>query len=398
MESLRQVAVIMNTHLPYDRKIIQGIAAYMRTNARWSVYVESEPTHRIPALHAWHGDGLIVDFDDRRVANAITGLRTPVVGLGGGRGWFDPRKGRIPYFETDNAAIGRMAAQHLLDQGFTNFAYCGFSPTRVNIWSKIRSDAFIKRVTEAGCNFSVFHGRCSTPRYWDKLQVELISWLRTLPRPVGIAACNDARARHVLEACRVIGARVPDDVAVVGVDNDEIICELATPPLSSIEQGAFHLGFEAARLLNRMILGGQPDRLRYLIEPSGVVSRQSTDLLAVADPEVASALRLIREQACTGLQVEKVVAAANVSRSTLDTRFKVVIGRTIAQEIQRVKLETAKRLLSRTTMPLKQVARTAGYANVQYLASIVRKNTGQTPACFRSERAIALSSAGLLIR
>lgn len=391
MNSKQTIGVILNIHLPYDRKIIRGIAAFMRTRPTWSLYVEEDPLQKLANLHAWHGDGLIVDFDDRRVAEAVAGLKTPVVGFGGGSGWYDPKQG-VPYFETDDPLIAKMAATHLLERGFEHFAFCGYPPTRVNVWSQRREEVFVQHVASAGYACDVFHGRHATAKHWEQLQRHLAEWLRKLPKPLALMACNDVRARHVLEACRTIGARVPDDIAVIGVDNDEMMCELAVPPLSSVEQGVFRMGYEAAALLDTMIKGENPQQLRYRIEPSEIITRQSTDVLAVADREVAAALRQVRREATQGLAADQVSAGVGLSRSTLDRRFKSSIGRTVAQEIQRVQFEQAKQLLSGTDLTLKQVASRVGYANVQYLNALVRKNTGRTPSEYRKATGSASSA------
>ncbi len=382
--TIPKVAVILNVHLPYDRKIIQGIASFLRNGPRWALYLEDDPLHKLPALNEWQGDGLIVDFDDPRVAKAVRGLKIPVVGLGGGQGWYDACS-RVPYFETDDQAIAHMAAEHLLELGLKDFAYCGLPPTRVNVWSAARARSFTERLADQGYSCNVFRSRFSSTRNWQRLQQELVDWLTMLPKPLGLMACNDARARHVLEGCQAAGISVPDDVAVIGVDNDDIMCELVVPPLTSVEQGAFHLGHDAAAMLHSLMAGKKPERVRYRVAPVGIVTRESTDMLATNDPDVATALRLIRCGQCSGLSAEMVAAHVSLSRSTMDKRFKAVVGRTVDQEIRRVRLAKAKELLSGTNRPLNQIAREVGYATVQYLTEQVRKGTGKTPAVFRRE-------------
>lgn len=190
--------------------------------------------------------------------------------------------------------------------------------------------------------------------------MELAAWLRTLPNPVGIMGCYDYRARHVLEACKTAGLRVPDDVAVVGVDND-VVCELADPPQTSIEQGKFQIGYAAAALLDRMMDGHEPEARRVVVPPVGLVMRQSTDLFHVPDPMVADAMRIVREKACRGVQADQVADRLRVSRSTLDKRFRHHVGRPVDQEIRRVRLERAKELLARTDLSPADVARESGF-------------------------------------
>ena len=196
-------------------------------------------------------------------------------------------------------------------------------------------------------------------------------------------ASNDGRALHVLQACRAEQMRVPEDVAIVGVDNDDVMCELANPPLTSVEQGARRIGFEAAALLDTMMTGQAPPRQSTAVPPEGLVARQSTDVLAIGDPDVAESLRLIRRRACEPLAVRDVLDAATVSRSTLEARFRAVLGRSIHGEIRRVQLEMAQRLLATTNMPLKEVARQSGFSSVQYFTVVFREATGVTPASAR---------------
>ena len=377
-----QVALIMKSSQRYDRRIVRGVAARVHETGNWSLYVEEDPELRIPEMKDWHWDGIIADFDDRKTAETVSGLKIPIVGIGGGYGWYDDGSG-IPYVSTDNRVIGTLGAEHLLDCGFTRFAFCGFPHTRINGWSIVRAQAFRQRIEEAGFSCSVFTGRKRTARQWGKLQSELSEWLVSLEKPIGMMTCNDIRARHVLEACRNLGIRVPDDVAVIGVDNDEVMCELTTPPLTSIEQGSRQIGYEAALLLERLMAGKKVPRLRTLLEPEDIVVRQSTDILAIEDDTVARAVAFIREHACDPIQISDVLKLVDISRSTLDKQFHATLGRTIHAEMQRVKIEQAKRLLTTTAIPVKHIAVRCGFGYLQYFTTVFRQHTGHTPAEYR---------------
>ncbi len=358
------------------------MASYVQEVGNWSLYVEEDPLQKLPDLRTWQGDGIIAGLDEQKVAAAVGGLDIPVIGTGGGYGWYEPDSG-IPYFYTGNDEIARLAAEHLLDQGFTRFAYCGFPRTRVNGWSEERARAFERRIGEAGFSCSTYTGRHRSARKWAELQCELSAWLESLEKPLALMACNDARARHVLEACRTIGARVPEDVAVVGVDNDALMCELTRPPLSSVEQGTLRMGYQSAALLDRIIDGEKVPSIRNVIEPEGLVVRRSSDILAIEDADVADAVRFIREHACEGIQVPDVVKLVQVSRSLLETRFKAVMDRTIHAEIQRMQIQRAKQLIAATDLSFRRVAAQAGFQSVQYLTTVLRQHTGQTPAQYR---------------
>jgi len=381
MPSTPQVALIFNANKTYDRKIIRGIARYVQRVGPWSLYVEDEPLNKMPDLRHWQGDGIIADLDDDQVVQALRGLALPVVGVGGA----EPgarRKLVQGYVHTDNARIAAVAADHLLERGLRHFAYCGIPRTTYNPWSMQRGEVFAQRLRAAGFTCATYTGRHRTTQRWDRLQAGLVGWIESLPKPVGIMACNDARARHVLEAARRLNLQVPDDVAVIGVDNDELMCELANPPLTSVIQGTEQIGREAARLLDRLMRGETPGPRWPVIEPTGIATRRSTDLVAVEDDVVARAALYVRRTLgnCT---VDEVCRHAGVSRTTLDLRFRKACGRTAHDQIRLARLDHAKRLLSATDLPTRTIARRAGYSSVQYLSAIFRRELGLTPAAYR---------------
>lgn len=384
MNQRREVALVIDPAQPYDRRIVRGVAAYVQSNSLdWSLYLEEDTVNRLPDLSAWAGDGIIANFDNRRVALAVSKTGVPVVGVGGGYGYCK-QDTDIPYVRTDNKAIAVVAARHLMDLGLQHFAFCSDPPNRFNGWALERQKAFSQYVSDAGFSCETYVGRHTAARNWRQLQKELQNWLVTLPSPVGLMACNDGRARHVMQACRAKGLRVPEDVAIVGVDNDDIMCELSRPPLTSIEQGARRVGYEAATILNSLMSGKQPQQ-QTAIPPDRLVERQSTEILALSDEDVASALRFIRQHACDPIQVEDVLKVVNLSRSTIEARFRKFLGRTVHAEIRRVQLGNAKRLLETSKMPIKEIVHEVGASSVQYFTAMVRQATGKTPGQIRNE-------------
>ncbi|BBO32807.1 XylR family transcriptional regulator [Lacipirellula parvula] len=378
-----EVALIIDPGSPYDRRIVRGVAEYVhRVRREWSIYVEEDLVDRLPDLQAWGGDGILANLDDERIAAAVMSLGIPVIGIGGGYGFYEHHP-EIPYVRTDNRAIARLGAKYLLNLGFRRFAFCNEPLTKFNGWAKERADAFADVIREAGFPCDVFTGRHSPAKQWRQAQASLQEWLAKLPAPIGVMACHDGRARHVLQACRTLGLRVPDDVAILGVDNDDLMCELTRPPLSSIEQGALRVGFEAAAMLDQLMQGNQLTQPQLSVPPEQVVTRQSTDVTAVADPDVAEALEFIRLNACKPIHVSDVLDLARMSRSTLEARFRESIGRTIHAEIRRIQLEEAQRLLITTNIPIKEVVQRVGISSVQYFNSVVRNATGQTPGEIR---------------
>ena len=380
--SVRQVAVLLDGSKPYDRKMIGGIGTYAQAHARWSLFVEETPLQKLSVLRTHRWDGVIANFDNRRIAAVVTGMKVPVVGVGGRYGWYDPAS-EIPYVGTDDAALARLAFEHFLDRGFTQFAYCGFARTQVNGWSADRARSFRTLAQQAGFSCSVYQGPQATMRNWGRLQDALALWLAALPKPVGLMACNDARARHVLEACRRIGVRIPEEVAVVGTDDDAMLCELTDPPLTSIDQDAHRVGETAAEVLARLMASKRPRRTLCIVKPKGLVARRSSDVVAVADPDVAAALRYIHQHALEGLHADAVVDSVTVARTTLERRFRTILGRSIHEEIQRVRLERARHLVAHTDIPLKQIAAMIGVRQRTYFSVLFRQAFGQTPAEYR---------------
>jgi LacI family transcriptional regulator len=336
----------------------------------------------LPDLHAWHVSGIIADLDDPHVAKIMRGLDVPLVGFGGGYGW-RAMLPNIPYFLSDNAAIARLGAEHLLRRGFRHFAFCGYPTTKINGWSAERECTYVSLLAKSGYFCSIYKQPHWTNQDWESFYKPLCRWLRSLPTPLGLMAANDKRARQILEACRICKLRVPADVAVIGVDNDEMICELSDPTLSSVVQGCDKIGYEAAALLDTMMSGRGPQRREFVVPPVGVVPRRSTDTLAITDERVTSALELINERAHEGWKVNDVVKAVGVSRSTLENHFKAALGRTVSDELRQVRLEQVRHLTVETELPLKQIAARAGFRSVQHMTSAFHHYTGETPAKYR---------------
>ena len=380
----RRIALIYDARSTYDLKVMSGVAAYLQEGQQYSVFIEENALkdQRLPDLRSWEGDGIIGNFDDPGIARRVTQARLPVVGFGGGYGWYVAGSS-IPYFYTNNKAIATLTADHLLDRGFKHFAYCGYAKSPINGWSQERQDAFEGYLRKRATSFAIFDRIPRSNHNWATLQRSLGEWLRNLPKPLGVMAANDNRGRQVLEACRAYDIAVPDEVAVVGVDNDELLCRLSSPPLSSVEQGAKGLGYAAAALLDQMIEGRSTRKRQYVFDPTTVVTRQSTDILAIDDPKVAQAMAFIREHSSSGIKVPQVVNAVAISRSGLETRFAAALGYSIHTAIGHTKLERVRRLVSETDMPLKQIAAETGFKSVQHMTTLFVRTFGQTPGRYR---------------
>ena len=379
---MKHVALVMSLNKRFDRKVIEGVTRFVREAGTWSVFVEDDPQAKIPDFHHGHFDGVIADLDDPRIPKRLVGLGIPAVGVGAIREDC-PWELDISTVSTNNRRIAELAANHLLERNLESFAYCGVPGRTIDPWNRERREAFVAHVQEAGGTCSVYTGRHSASHSWEQLQEKLATWLAGLAKPLGLMAANDARARHVLEACRRLQLRVPEDVAVIGVDNDELICNLANPPLTSIVQGTEEIGHTAATLLDGMMSRRERKRRHLLVDPVGVVTRESTDLVATEDVVASTALAFIRQRSSEGIQVADVARAADVSRSTLDARFRRVVGRTVHEEIQRSQLNTAQQLLSTTNLSVDDVARRSGFSSAQYMNAVFQRAFGQTPGQYR---------------
>lgn len=380
MLNLPRVALLIETSNGYGRGLLTGVYAWMRENQGWSVYLaeQGRGDRPPPWLKTWKGDGVIARIENEEIAAGIRALDVPVVDMSAGR--LIPE---LPWCEIDEDGIARLAADHFLSRGFRNFAYCG-DPRFV--WSKLRGDAFDAAMKRVG--HTVNHYEPTSKAFEDEdLAMDCIGeWLQTLPLPVAVFTCYDIRGRQVLDACRRFSINVPDDVAVLGVDNDELLCSLAFPPLSSIIPNALRTGYEAAAILHRLMNGEMVGPEGHLIAPTGVITRQSTDVLAVEDPSVARAVRYIRERACEGICVDDVVKDSGVSRRLLENRFKKQLQRSPHEEITRVQLLRVKELLAHTDLPLVEIADRTGFRYVEYLSAVFKQKVGVPPGKYRAER------------
>ncbi|HEX2853888.1 MAG TPA: DNA-binding transcriptional regulator [Opitutaceae bacterium] len=372
---LPKIALLFEATNSYARSLLIGIGEYMLSHGPWSVhYAELGRDEKPPPwLSAWRGAGVIIRGENRRVARAVARLTVPIVDLTPSR-----LLPRAPWVKSDDAAIARLGAQHFLERGYRHFAFCGdprFS------WSNRRSEHFGLFVRGAGYACQVYAPKKRALN--SDAEVEAIGdWLAGLPKPVAVFACYDNRGQQVLEGCRRRGFSVPEEVAVLGVDNDEVLCGLSPPPMSSITLNPRRTGWEAAALLSLMMKGEKFPPAAHLIPPVGVATRQSTDVLAVADPKIAGALRFIREHACDGIGVSDVLRHSPMARRALETRFRKLLGRTPHQEILRVQLNRVRELLTGTELPLWEIAARTGF-EPEYLSVVFKQNTGVAPSEYR---------------
>ena len=378
----RHVALIIETSSNYGRDLLAGIVRYMRMHDRWSVFLEQRDLFKQPPrwLNKWQGDGIISRATTPRLLDAISDTGVPFVEL-------TDRKGDVEFSQirSDDAAIGKMGAEHLLERGFKRFGYCGY---KGEAWSKRREESFVKTIDQrssGSCSLynSTWQGRGA--RNWEDEQRCIIEWLQTLTPPFAVMACNDIRGRQIIDACSELDLAVPEQVVVVGVDDDELLCRMCSPPLSSVIPNAQAVGFRAAEVLASLMDGKSPASEVQLIEPLGVATRQSTDVVAIDDHDIAAALRYIREYACRGITVAEVVRDNSVSRSTLERQVRKYLGRTPQEEIRFVQIKRARELLISTDLSAEQIAPLCGFEHPEYLHVVFKRVTGTTIGVFRKQ-------------
>jgi len=375
------VALIIETSLGSGRDILRGVARYVREHEPWALYHEPHGLEAsVPQwLRRWNGDGIIARIQTRRIAQQLAASGIPVVDVLG----VVPELA-FPLVSVDNIAIARMAAEHLLERGFRQFGFFGIEGEN---WSEQRYAGFCSAVSSVQSQVPI----CRLPRdtkgrrSWERAEDDIARWIAALPKPAGVLICSDQRGSQFLEACRRAGVSVPNDIAVVSVDNDEPLCEVCLPPLSSVEPGHLNVGYQAAALLDSMLRGGSASRKPLHVQPLETVTRQSSDTLAVADSRVGMALRLIRENAPSGMRIDDIAREVGLSRSVLQRRFRATQHCSIHQEILNVRIRHARELLATTEISLAAVAEQAGFKHQEYLGAVFRARVGKTPAQVRED-------------
>lgn len=383
----RHVAVLVESSRGFGRGLIEGISCYCREHDDWCTYFEPRSLESLPSwLDGWEGDGIIARMPTREMAIALEQRGQPVVQL------LHCAADNQPMVAVNARAVARLAFEHFWDIGLRHFGVCGMGSLYRSI--ERRGFAFQQLAEDAGCDCSLY----TEPRLglmvmnWDREEHQVASWLASLPKPVGIFAGLDEYGLMVLHACRRAKLQVPDEVAVIGVDNDAILCETCLPTLSSIDVDAPRIGYRAAELLEEMMGGPRRSTEPILLDPYRLVARRSTDVLAFADPKVLTAMQFIRAHACAGICVDDVMRHVSISQSVLERKFKRALGKTPKSVILGVQIARAKELLLETTVPIKVVAEKSGFNSERYFSDAFTRTTGDRPGAFRiGRRRVAMS-------
>lgn len=373
----RRVLLLIEAPTAFTMKLIRGVTSYSQSHGHWLMTLrEGCSSQLLPFLDDMSSyDGVIARIECSEVHQRIKAATLPFVNVSGTN--FDQQ---VPWVTVNHESVARLVVQEFRNNGHTDFAF--FGPVR-RAWSCQRETCFQKLVSDKGLNF------CGTflthpEKSQEEAEIRRISdWLKGLPIPTAVMAANDVCGNQLLKCCHAKGLSVPDQLAVIGVNNDELLCELSYPTLTSVSTNTEKIGYESAELLNQMMSGKVVPPQSIRVEPLGIESRRSTNTTAGADPFVGLAFRFIQQHACDGINVEDVLKLVPMSRTALETAFRQFIGRSPHHEIARIRMERARRMLAESELPIADVARRCGYSTVDYFSAAFKRKEGVSPSEFR---------------
>ena len=383
MATIPRVKLLIETSRAYGQGLLRGIAKYSRLHGSWTFVRETEfyrkdRSSKKTKFNSLPVDGIIAHVGTKKEVDELisTGIASIVQCV-------QYKVTSHPTISTDDAAIGEMSAGHLLDCGFRHFAFCGFESM---YWSNERLKGFETKLKQAGFDVHSFHTPKKTKKNASQQEcLSIAEWLMQLPGPLGLMACNDDRSQDVVAACKMANLQIPQDVAIIGVDNDELACDLSDMPLSSIALTAERAGYEVAEMLDQLMSGAILSKKQVVVHPSHVVARRSTDILSIDDHEVVRAVRFIKDHASEMISVDDVIRSVALSRRMAELRFRQVLGRSINEVIQSERIELIRRALIETNLPISKIADKTGFSSPTYMGVVFKKMTGLTPLQYRSE-------------
>jgi len=384
MSQTRRIALLMGQDLSFCREVIRGIRAYGIHKKGWAFRNGPADVQIISSLREWKPDGIIAELYSTTFSRKLLRLERPLVDIAY---WLPSLK--VSVVDVDHQAVGRMAAEYLTSLGLSHFAFFGSGTAG---YSMMREAGFREGLAEKGHPLNVCHREylreAPTTISWKKMESQTRQWLRKLPKPVGLLVCNDVMARSIADICGQLSLHVPDDIALLGVDNDELECLLASPPLSSIAIPAERIGYEAAKKLDEALSKRKPVVERIFSPPVRVVARQSTDIMTIRDPGIVAALRYIQAHAADGINVANLIRNVGIGRRELERKFRARLGRSGLQEICRKKIEQAQKLLVRTDLPMPTIAKLSGFSSAPRLTIVFQRVCGMPPTAYRQKSQI----------
>jgi LacI family transcriptional regulator len=375
---VHRVVILLDISFSFARQALRGINQYCRTNMpRWTLFPLLHGARYPMLLDEVRPDAILAGFLVDPVLRFVRSRRIPLVSISSSR--LDiPAVFVIP----DNVEAGRVAAEHFLERGYRSFGYMGLSWAD---FSRLRRSGFQQRVLEAG-------GECRefiSPRVHmvDGIPVDDMEgfddWIRAIPKPAGILAVDEGRAWELVLHCLALGVRIPDEIAVLSCGEDDLVCESVDVPISGLDMRFQTIGFEAARVLDRLLRGHPPPREPVLIPPGKVTVRQSTDIFAIGDANLSAAVRFVREHACEKIGVEDILREVPVGRRWLERRYRRLLGRSIYADINHQRIQRAKAMLDGSNQKISEISLRCGFEHPQHFGATFRRITGQTPAQYR---------------
>ena len=381
MDRIPKILLLIESARRCERDFLRGISRYVRLHGPWAFYrkpksyIKSNRRELLLAQIKDFGPDGIIASDIENLKEIVT-LGKPTIIHAFKGNCYD-----MPVVLGDTEETGKMGAEHLLEQGFRRFAFCGFGDY---YWSRERYDSFRKTIQDAGYKTSYYRLNPKNIKTAAPEELKHLSeWLISLDNPVGLMTCADDCSQYVIEACKIADIQVPEEIGIIGVDNDDMVCDLSNPQLSSIALDFITAGYEAAELLEQLMDGEQVDKKVITARPSHVETRASTDIYAISDPDVATAVRFIRKNANQLIQMADVLNQVTCCQRALHQKFKQTLGRSVHHEIKRVRIEKISNLLRETNLPISQIATMLGYFSVNHISRYFKQATGMTPLAYR---------------
>jgi len=380
VSKIPKVVLLIESSRASGRALLNGVADYAHYHGPWSFYWEPGGLESAwPVLKSLDADGIIMRDVDR--LQEVLALDIPAVVIGHKR----KEVSGVVNVVTDSPQIGRLGAEHLIQCGFKHFAFVSVTsqPNEKASWAQAREENFVRRVRELGFETQTYLLPWTTGRNWVRERNALVTWLKSLPKPIGLMACNDDCGVQVMEACKMAELTVPDLVGVIGADNDEIVCGLSNPAMSSVAINFERAGYEAAEALDQLMQGMKRASGKINVPATHIATRRSTDIVAVSDPALGRALRFIRDHSRRAIGVGDVAKAAGFSRRALERRFRSEIGISILDQIRKARTEQICKMLVETTLPVGQIAESLGFEDVQHFARYFRSAREMSPLAYR---------------
>lgn len=381
-----KVLLLIDFSEEYGRGLLNGIAKYSNLFGPWNfcrlpiIYRNKNDVSDIVRwAKEWGATGVIAQIENENIFKQLLRLNKPLIAQD-----VCERFKEIPNITGLYKETGYLAASYFIEKGFRHFAFYGFEN---RVWSRERLDGFCDRIEKENYKVHIYqHLKEAAPPLWSYKESSLSDWLKALPKPVGLFACDDNQGQHVTEACKAVGISVPEQIAVLGVDNDLSICNLSDPPLSSISLNTEKAGFETAQLLDKMMKENSLDYKDIYVEPLQIISRRSTDYLAVNDKEISKALHFIYHHFKNRICVEDVVRATSLSRRVLEKRFQHNLKRSILEEINSLRIEHVKQLLAETDLPVSDISVICGYTDYKNFSRYFKSHEKCNPLEYRNQK------------